>query len=167
MIQHRFYRIIAAALFTLGGLLSPLSQAGDVTVQTVTDLESLGELARDRKLPVLIMFSQEDCPYCTIMEESYLKPMLRNRTYANKIIIRQVRVDSFKTLTDFDGSRIEADHLTSRYRAWVTPTLVFLNGDGKEIAGKLVGIGTEGFFAGEIDNAIDAALMKLSSEALK
>ena len=167
MIQHRFYHIPAFTLFILGVLLTHTLRADDVTIQAVTDLESLGELARDRNLPVLIMFSQEECPYCTIMEEGYLKPMLRNRGYTDKVIIRQIRIDSFKTLTDFDGSRIEPDHLTSRYRAWVTPTLVFLNNKGEELAPKLVGIGTEGFFAGEIDNAIELALTRMRSVALK
>lgn len=138
--------------------------AGDKVIK-VTDLEALGELAAGRKLPILIMFSQVECPYCTIMEENYLRPMLRSGEYRDKIIIRKVRIDDFDTFTDFDGNRIEADHLTGRYRAFVTPTLVFLNKDGEEIAPKLVGIGTEGFFAGDIDNAIDMALNRLRSVA--
>ena len=165
MIQQWFYR-----LTLLGGLsLLPLVTvlATDVEIQTVTDLASLGETAQARKLPILIMFSQAECPYCTIMEENYLKPILRSGQYQDKVIIRQVRIDNLKTFTDFNGRRVEADHLTSRYHAWVTPTLIFLNGKGEEIAPKLVGIGTEGFFAGDIDNAIDAALVRVRSVALK
>ena len=161
------------SLFTLFLLLTVVLSgralyADDVRIQKVIDLESLGELARDRKLPILLMFSQDDCPYCTVMEEDYLKPMLRSGQYTDKVIIRKVKIDDFDTFTDFDGNRIEADHLTGRYRAWVTPTLVFVDGNGEEVARKLVGIGTEGFFAGDIDNAIDHALSRLrSSVALK
>lgn len=143
------------------------AQAQDVQLHTATDLESLGEQAQDQGVPILIMFSSDSCPYCTIMEEGYLLPMLRNDEYKNKVIIRKIMIDSFDTLTDFNGNRIEAEDLPSRYRAWVTPTLVFLNSDGNEIAPKLVGIGTEGFFAGDIDNAIDVALTHLRSVALK
>ena len=152
--------VLALALISL-----PLT-AKDVRVEKVVNLESLGEQSRDRKLPILLMFSQEECPYCSIMEESYLKPMLRNREYQQKVIIRQVRVDDMDTLTGFNGERIEVEKFSRRYRAWVTPTLIFLNADGDEIANKLVGIGTEGFFAGDIDNAIEAALSKLRSVAL-
>lgn len=143
------------------------AQAQEAQLQTATDLESLGEQAQDRRVPILIMFSSDSCPYCTIMEEGYLLPMLRNAEYKNKVIIRKIMVNGYDTLTDFNGKRIEAEDLPGRYRAWVTPTLVFLNSDGKEIAPKLVGIGTEGFFAGDIDNAIDMALTHLRSVALK
>lgn len=154
-------------LFLLLGLAGQAVLADDVTIQQVTDLESLGEEATDRRLPILIMFSQEECPYCTIMEESYLKPMLRSGEYTNKVLIRKIMIDDMATLTDFNGDRVESDHLTARYRAWVTPTLIFVNGQGHEVAAKLVGIGTEGFFAGDIDNAIDRAISALRSVAMK
>jgi len=167
MNHHSFFRFILSTALLLSLIAGTAPHADDVQIDRVTDLQALGELAKDKHLPILIMFSQQECPYCSIMEESYLKPMLRSGEYGDKVIIRQVRIDDFKTLTDFDGARIEADHLTSRYRAWVTPTLVFLNHTGKEMAPKLVGIGTEGFFAGDIDDAIDMALARLRSVALR
>lgn len=137
------------------------------TVRQVLDLAALGAEARSSRRAILLMFSQDDCPYCAIMEANYLRPMLMSGEYDDKVIIRKVKIDDFETLIDFDGRRIEPDHLTGRYRAWVTPTLVFLNSDGEEMAPKLVGIGTEGFFAGEIDQAINVALTRVRSVALK
>ena len=163
--KYAVFLRFALGLF-MASLLSLPLLADDVRIEKVTDLENLGEMAGERNLPILIMFSQEDCPYCTIMEESYLKPMLRSGEYADKVIIRKVKIDDMDTFTDFNGDRVESDHLTSRYRAWVTPTLIFVNGTGKQMAPKLVGIGTEGFFAGDIDNAIELALSKLRSVAL-
>lgn len=165
------HRVLTLLTLGLALCLSPFTssvaaEAGDKIIKA-RNLESLGERARERKLPILIMFSSDQCPYCTIMEENYLRPMLRSGEYKDKIIIRKIKIDEFDTLTNFDGSRIEAEDLPGRYRAWVTPTLVFLNSDGKEIAPKLVGIGTEGFFAGDIDNAIDVALTHLRAVALK
>lgn len=157
------YSRFILVLILLTGLFARPLLAGDVRIEKVVDLQSLGEMAEDKKLPILIMFSQDDCPYCTIMEESYLKPMLRSGQYIDKVIIRKVKIDDMNTFTDFNGDRVESDHLTSRYRAWVTPTLIFVNSEGKEMVPKLVGIGTEGFFAGDIDNAIDIALSKLRS----
>lgn len=167
--QHRIFALLTLCLaLCLSPFVAGVAADGrGDTVRRVQDLETLGEQASERKLPILIMFSQEQCPYCTIMEENYLRPMLRSGEYQDKVIIRKIKIDDFDSLTDFDGSRIEADHLTGRYRAWVTPTLIFLNSNGQEIAPKLVGIGTEGFFAGDIDNAIDVALTQLRSVALK
>lgn len=167
MTQHWIYSIALLIGLQVTLFTGNHAQAQEAQLQTATDLESLGEQAQDRALPILIMFSSDSCPYCTIMEESYLLPMLRSGEYKDRIIIRKIKIDDYDTLTNFDGSRIEAEDLPGRYRAWVTPTLVFLNSDGKEIAPKLVGIGTEGFFAGDIDNAIDVALTHLRSVALK
>lgn len=166
--QHRIFALMTLSLaLCLGPIAGSVAAEASDRIIKARNLETLSEQARERKLPILIMFSQEQCPYCTIMEENYLRPMLRSGEYKDKVIIRKVKIDDFDTLTDFNGKRIEAEDLPSRYRAWVTPTLIFLNSEGKQIAPKLTGIGTEGFFAGDIDNAIEVALTHLRSVALK
>jgi len=125
------------------------------------DLASLGALASSRKLPILIMFSMDGCDFCERMEQNYLIPMLRSGEYEDKVIIRMVKVDDYGTLRDFDGGSVASRDLPDRYGAVVTPTLVFLDSYGKELAPRIIGVGTEGFFAGEIDDAIDLALRRL------
>ncbi|MDH5179210.1 MAG: thioredoxin fold domain-containing protein [Gammaproteobacteria bacterium] len=155
-------------LFSLALLcIAPFSQARDVTLHQVTDLAQLAEEARDKKLPILIMFSMDGCPYCVILRENYLLPMLRSGRYQNKVIIRMVKVDDYRTLTDFEGKRVSPEDFPTRYKAYVMPTMIFVDANGKEIAPRLVGIGTEGFFAGDIDNAIDHAYARLHTVAIK
>ncbi|MGD9390548.1 MAG: thioredoxin family protein [Thioalkalispiraceae bacterium] len=163
MLKH-FYRTI----LLLGLLLvSPLSLADPAyKVQEVTDLTALAQQARDAQTPILIMFSQRGCTYCTVLEEDYLRPMLRSGDYQDKVIIRKVRIDSFETLRGFNGEAIDADDLAHHYRAYVTPTMVFLDHNGNELTRRLMGIGTEGFFAAEIDQAIATSLNRLRSVAL-
>lgn len=163
--RYRYFRLIGLVCLLGLGAISSAMAANDQVIR-VTDLEALAAQAREQKLPILLMFSQQQCPYCSIMEENYLRPMLRSGKYTDKVIIRKLRIDDFGSLTDFNGNRIEPGQLSSRYGASVTPTLVFLNAEGKEIAPKLVGLGTEGFFAGDIDNAIDTALLHLRSVAI-
>jgi len=159
------YRWVYSVVFLLGLLVIPLSghhaHAQDARLQTVKDLESLGEQAKERELVILVMFSSDSCPFCEVMEESYLLPLLRNKAYKDKVLIRKIMVDNYETLLDFNGNRVEAEDFPRRYSAWVTPTLVFLNGDGEEVADKLVGVGTVGLFAGDIDNAIETATSRL------
>ena len=135
-------------------------------IQEVQDLAALGNEARDTQTPILIMFSQKGCTYCVILEEDYLRPILKSGDYQDKVIIRKVRIDSFDTLRGFDGKLIEADAFASNYRAYVTPTMVFLDHNGLELTNRLMGIGTEGFFAAEIDTAINTSLSRLRSVAL-
>lgn len=151
---------------------SPVSLAGPEhdtqhVIQEVQDLAELSNQSSEQQVPILIMFSQKGCAYCVVLEENYLKPMLRSGDYQDKVIIRKVRIDSYETLRDFDGSPVEADKLATNYRAYVTPTMVFLDYNGKELTRRLLGIGTEGFFANEIDQAIDHSLNRLRSVALK
>lgn len=135
-------------------------------IQEVQDLAVLGNQARDAQTPILIMFSQKGCTYCVILEENYLRPMLKSGEYKNKVIIRKIRIDSFDTLRDFNGKEIDADQFASDYRAYVTPTMVFLDHNGLELTKRLMGVGTEGFFADEIDTAITTSLNRLRSVAL-
>ena len=130
-------------------------------LQTVTDLESLGEQANEKSLVILIMFSAEDCPFCELMEHSYLLPLQRNKAAREKVIIRKVMIDSYGSLKDFGGKRISAEDFPAKYGASVTPTLVFLNGDGQQVAEKLIGVGTEGLFAEEIEKAIEKGILQL------
>lgn len=131
------------------------------------DLHSLGEKANKKDLPILVMFSQTGCAYCVILEDHYLRPMLKSGDYSDKVIIRKVKIDGFDTLRNFDGGEIEASDFAGKYRAYVTPTMVFLDHNGNELTSRLMGVGTEGFFAAEIDQAIDTSLNRLRSVALK
>ena len=63
--------------------------------------------------------------------------------------------------------KIDVNDFAGDYRAYVTPTMVFLDHNGKELTKRLMGVGTEGFFANEIDMAIDKSLNRLRSVALK
>ena len=49
----------------------------------------------------------------------------------------------------------------SRYDISLAPTLLFLNGDGIEMSDKLVGIWSEDYYGGFIDNRIDEGREKL------
>ena len=107
----------------LGYLLfsSCLLFASAVIAQEATDLEetadfySLGEDASDRDLPILVMFSQKNCAYCVILEEQYLRPMLKSGDYKDKVIIRKVRIDSYDTLRNFDGGAIDVSDFAGGY----------------------------------------------------
>lgn len=156
-------RLFATIVLTLGlGLgACAVDQPEPGQVQAINDLADLGRQARGQRLPILIMFTQKHCHFCKLMEENYLHPMLRNASYRDRVVIRKLRIDTDDTLIDFDGRPIEVQALKTRYQTTVTPTLVFVDHEGREIAERLVGIGTEGLFAGDIDQAIDKALSRM------
>ena len=136
-----------------------------VKVREVTDLQAVGQEARGRKLPILIMFSIQGCPYCDVVREEFLKPMLRSGDYDDRVIMLELYSDSYTQLRDFNGQLISSNELTQRYKAGFAPTVVFLDSRGNELAERLIGITTRDFYGGFLDEAIDESLQRIRNVA--
>lgn len=132
-----------------------------VKVREATDLQAVGQEARVRKLPILIMFSMRDCQYCDVVREEFLKPMLRSGDYVDRVIMLELYSDSHAQLRDFNGQLISANRLIQRYKAGFAPTVVFLDSQGNEQAERLIGITTRDFYGGFLDEAIDESLQRV------
>jgi thioredoxin-related protein len=148
----------------LGGALFWLALAGlhaEVAVTLATDLQDDARNARSRELPILLAFSAIDCSYCEELEEEFLEPMLLSGEYREKILIRKLILDNGSRVTDFSGNRVDATELADRYRVFVTPTLLFVDTRGQELAERMVGINTLELFGGYLDECIETALLKL------
>lgn len=157
---------IFALLLTLFASFTAAAGPSEPGVLPATqDLAALAEQARERRLPILVMFSQRGCPYCTVVEEEFLEPMMRSGDYQDKVIMRRVMVDSFTPITDFDGQEVEANAFASRYRGYLTPTVVFLDARGRQLAPPVVGITTVDFYGGKLDAAIEESLSRLRPQA--
>jgi thioredoxin-related protein len=144
-------------------LLAVLASAGyaareeAVEMIAASDLREEARIAREGDLVLVLEFSSEFCGYCRKLEAMFLLPMQRNSDYDDKVLIRSVSLDSYETVTDFEGNFMTTREFAARYRVSVTPTLLFLNSDGDEISEKLVGIWSEDFFGVFIDNRIEEA----------
>lgn len=145
-------------LFAMPGLLP----AQTVAVEQARDLATLGARAEAEQLPILLFFSAEGCHYCHLLEEEILHPMLRNGSYEGKrVLMRRVMIDDATELVDFNGTTLAVGELQGRYRVYVTPTLVFIDGSGRELAEKMVGINTPELFGGYLDEAVEQAATRL------
>lgn len=151
--------IIKSTVFTLLlAAFTPAFAGDDVEIVEVKDLAAVGKSADERRLPILLMFSARDCAYCIQLEEDFLKPMLRSGDYQDKVLIRKMRIDSFGKVRDFDGNKVAAADVADRYSVFVTPTVVFIDGDGVQLAKKRAGISTPDFYGSYLDSSIDQAL---------
>lgn len=151
---------LLALIFVILPITAPVS--GDsVAMVSVTDLRQEARIAKARNLLLVIEFSSEYCAFCRKLEALFLVPMQRNAGYNEKILIRTISLDSYETLVDFEGRLMSTSDFASRYDVSLTPTLLFLNGDGVEMSEKLVGIWSEDFYGGFIDNRIDEGREKL------
>lgn len=156
---------IVAILITLVSL-SVLASSKDTPVTSPkvpqsNDLARLGHDARNNKLPVLLVFSAEHCTYCQLLEDEILKPMLLSGDYTNKVLINKIMLDNEDDIRDFNGDAVNASTLAQRYNVYVTPTILFLDSNGRELGERLIGINTIEMFGGLVDHAIDTSLEKL------
>lgn len=128
------------------------------TILEVSDFSQLAPLSAEKRLPLVLMFSSEYCAYCMRVENDYLIPMQISGDYEQRAIIRKVKIDYGNTVRDFDGKRVDAREFAARYHVTVTPTVVFLDEHGAQLAPKRVGLTTPDFYGGYLDESIATAL---------
>jgi thioredoxin-related protein len=113
------------------------------------------------QMPLVLMFAASDCGYCSRLEVDELLPVIRNGQYANRVRIRKISLDPGQYVNDFDGRRTATEEIASRYQVGVTPTVILLGPNGAELAERLVGIGTTGFYGAYLDRSIRQAEQRL------
>ena len=115
------------------------------------------------KKVVLLLISQPNCEYCVQVKEEILKPMQLNQQYKNSTLFRRLEIYSDHQVTDFNGQLVNATEFAQRYNAWATPTLLFLDGIGNEIADKIVGVNTLDLYGFYVDKALSRGHKKLNA----
>ena len=141
--------------------LAAMALRAEVAVPLVRDLQSDGLLAQQQQLPILLTFTASYCDYCDLLEEEFLQPMLLSGEYEDKIIIRKLVLDNGSRLTDFSGHQVSAARLADSYRVTVTPTILFVDENGTELAQRMVGINTLEMFGGYLDECIETAWLMI------
>ena len=149
-----------ALLWLIAGALQ-----ADMPVPVADNLQQDGRQALARQLPILLAFSADDCSYCELLEEDFLQPMLLSGEYEDRIIIRKLILDNGSDVRDFNGRKTEATRLSDHYRVFVTPTILFVDGNGRELAERMVGINTPELFGGYLDACVETALKSIRNPA--
>lgn len=162
-LKQYFYQFVAILIcyWAIGPLAAGALETDKAKVIATTRLDKVAAISATRRLPVLLVFSSNECPYCKLQEEEILKPMLISGEYDDKVIIRKVLIDEEVELVNFKGEHVSVDDFVSHYRVYVVPTIVFLDHRGRELAKRLIGINTIEMFGGDVDEAIDLSLKKL------
>ncbi len=136
-------------------------------IPTATDLQVLALKANQNKIPILIMYAAEHCEYCERLEEDLLGPMYVSGQYNDRIIIRKVMIDSYQSIRDFAGAAVEADNFAFKQGVQVTPTLRFVDAEGKQLAPEMVGYNTPEMYAAYIENAIESSSRAIKNQSRK
>jgi thioredoxin-related protein len=151
--------VIAAAL--LVGCERP-AQAN--VVPEMDDFHWTAQMAAEKNIPIMIMFTAKWCEFCDILKNEVLNPMMRGGFYDGyAMYIRTVSIDSYTPLKFSATEEIDKRKFAEMYRAEITPTLIFVDSRGLPIADRIVGTMDTQLFAGMIHRSINQAYEKLGN----
>ena len=157
------FSFFSPLLFAISGQNgNVLPKKASPKVKLTHNLAKDGRLAERKGLPILLVFSASDCSYCELLEAEILRPMLLSGDYTDKVIIRKVNIDEDSAIVrDFNGKKTPLNDIVLRYGVYVTPTVIFVNHEGTELAKRLIGINTVEYYGGDVDAAIEKSLKKI------
>lgn len=138
--------------------LAELVMAGSFVADGIT--------ARERKIPIMVFYTRDDCSWCERVRRQHLLPLANDPASAGRVLIREVSLDTdFDTaLTDFGGRTTTHSAFARTRRVRLTPTLDFLDDRGHRLAESIVGVRLPDFHGVFIERAIDESLAKLRNE---
>lgn len=157
-ISSRFFILVFALLFenAQADWHDDEETNSNVAIQEVHDYEMLLEQAKQYNKVILLEMSASYCGYCKQLEEEILKPMLISGDYKD-VLIRQLKIDSYYSINMPGKQSITASEFARNKRIIVTPTLLFLNYRGEEVAKRIIGINSVDYFGAYVDDALQRA----------
>ncbi len=152
---------VAGAGLLLGGSLSGRSaRAAESALPVPASLPEAARLAAERQEPLVLLISLPGCPYCELVRRNYLIPARTQGLPAWQLNVN----DQQTPLTGFDGQLTTARAQTQQWKTRFTPTLLFFNAKGQEIAERLVGASPD-FFGAYLEQRLSTARQALAGKA--
>ena len=143
----------------LMGLSVTLAQAGVVSI--ASDLQQDASESRQANLPILLIYTAGYCYYCDEVKADVFNPIAADPTYRDRVLLREVQVDSDARLVGFKGDATNHRSFAKGRGITVVPTLEFLDDAGMELSRPLVGASIPDFYGAYVDNGIERAIQNI------
>jgi hypothetical protein len=135
------------------GSWMPAAIGRDSALPVPTSLSAVAKEAGLKSEPLVLLISLPGCPYCELVRRNYLLPMRSEGLHAWQLDI----TDRRETIRDFSGKLTSGAELARRWKASLTPTVLFLDADGREIAARLAGVASADFYGAYLDESLAQA----------
>jgi thioredoxin-related protein len=120
-------------------------------------LPRLAALAQRQGQPMLLMVSLPGCPWCELLRRNYLGPMRQEGVHAYEFMIN----DSKQQLVDFSSQTTTPAQWSERHKISISPTLLFFNAQGQEIAARLEGVASADLIGTMLEDRLAQARSKI------
>lgn len=125
---------------------------------TPTSLRGSALAAVARGEPLVVMTTLAGCPYCDLVRNHHLLPMLRQgQLHAVQLDVR----DRTSNLQGFDGSMTTPAEQAKAWKARFALTVLFLCAKGEDLAERLVGVAVPDFYGEYLDARLQQARARL------
>lgn len=162
MWRGRMHRLGAMALILAWLSAAPAAAAG---LDMARDLAADARLMRERGVVMLVLFSQDGCPWCERARKEVLLPLQAAPGAERRVVLREIALDDDTPLVDFAGRRSSHRRFAAAAQARITPTLVVYGPDGERLGEPIVGFRLADFYAEYVERAIDEGLAQLRAPA--
>lgn len=131
----------------------------DTALPVPPSLQAAGREAMQKGEPLVLLMTLPGCPYCELVRRSYLLPMRAEGLPAWQLDV----TDSRTPVLDFDGKASTGAELARQWQARFTPTVLFVNARGQEIAQRLVGVAVPDFYGAYLEAELATARARLKA----
>lgn len=121
-------------------------------------LRSSARQAVQQNMPLVVMFTLHGCTWCDFVRNSHLLPLIRERG------IHVVEVDisnSSLLMQDFDEVTVTHKTFAQKLGVKRTPTLLFFDAKGTEVAPRLVGVSSQEYYGAYLEQRIEIARQQI------
>ena len=153
----RLAAALAAAQFFVAA--PTLAQSPPSTLTEARDLAAEARQAAARGVPLVVLYSRDDCSWCAKVRREHLGPLSRDP--ATPAVIRELHMDRTTPVLDFAGRRTTSADFSKQMQAQFAPTVMFHGPDGAALAEPIVGFRLADFYAAYLDRAIEESRARL------
>ncbi len=153
---------VIVSLSLLSGCDQSAQAAKHAHFKELQNLQTLGVQSQQQQLPIMVMFGAEWCEFCELLNEEIFEPMGLSGLYEGKVVLmRHVGVDEDEPIPGWNGQFINKSNWAYALDADLTPTVLFFDGEGKEVAPRIVGISEITLYAGIIHQNLNIAYQNM------
>ena len=165
MFHSSFFRTLALIAFGFG--LSACNQGAQAQANTIPelqDLQTLAQKAEAKNLPIMITVGADWCDFCYVLKKNVLDPMMLGGDYeGKKLYMRYLSLEDDTPIPGIAGQKIIKREWAEKHKADLTPTVIFIDSYGREVADKIVGISALELYMGLIHQRLNQAYKNLGN----
>lgn len=152
-VQPLLRRDVLALLCASLGARAVWAQPKETPLPTPASLQAAGTAAKALGQPLVLMVSLPGCPWCELLRRNYLAPMRGEGVQAFQITVN----DRTRAVRDFKDAPSTGFDIAQGYGAKLTPTLLFLNVVGQEIAPRIEGVASADLIGAQLQTSLQTA----------